>query len=532
MPASINRFRVFILPFLLIQFILIGFVTNAGAQLPPEILADKHLIHAEQLHAAKDYAGAFEVMRKIVALQKEHNLTVPDDFHFKYARVALAADSMRIALESVSNYLSAAGKEGEFYQEALKVMLRAEGNEVKPEVDIYNDIIKPQGTCDGLPEGAECWMALTNHPECYVWNEKLREGDSAIWEGKCIGHVPDGKGTLTFTWYGLDVASGRRLKYEVAKSTGHFKNGKKEGKWNATYTRYKKDGSINRVDLNEENYVNGRKHGFVTNDFRDGLASKYSVDFTHYPLYLDGNYIFSVSDEVYPFREVEGPDENGEGQVVLRARDGSVRGGPYVNGKLHGYWIDVDSSYDMYHYFEGWEGRYVQGKRQGQWVYRNPDGHVREVSFVDGKKHGKSVVRDTSGTVLSEGAYVNDKKHGRWVTRDLTGTVVSEGVYVNEEKHGKWSESIVVELAYSSLHGYFDKGFVGKGTYVEGRRQGTWVYRHPNGDILRVEYTRYGSARDPWLWYDYDDEKCWALTDWYTKDDKKKKKVNKKKCLN
>lgn len=130
MRTLINRFRVFILPIVTILLILIRFFSVASAQLPPEIVADKHLIHAEQLHAAKDYAAAFEVMQKIIALQEKHNLTVPDDFHFKYARVALSADSNRIALESVSRYLSATGKEGQFYQEALKLMLRAEGNEV------------------------------------------------------------------------------------------------------------------------------------------------------------------------------------------------------------------------------------------------------------------------------------------------------------------------------------------------------------------------------------------------------------------
>ena len=45
-------------------------------------MVDKHLIQAEQLYAAKDYAGAFKEMKKIVALQKEHNLTLSDEFHF------------------------------------------------------------------------------------------------------------------------------------------------------------------------------------------------------------------------------------------------------------------------------------------------------------------------------------------------------------------------------------------------------------------------------------------------------------------
>ena len=129
---------------------------QVAAELPPEIMADKYLIHAEQLHAAKDYAGAFEVMEKIIALQKEHNLKLPDEFHFKYAHVALSADSMQIALDSVSKYLSATGKEGKFYNEALALLLKAEGHEVMSEEDFYNDVIKTQGTCDGLPKGSKC----------------------------------------------------------------------------------------------------------------------------------------------------------------------------------------------------------------------------------------------------------------------------------------------------------------------------------------------------------------------------------------
>ena len=172
--------------------ILLGFFTVSSAQLSPEIMADKHLIHAEQLYTAKDYAEAFNVMEKIIALQKEHNLTLSDEFHFKYAQVALAADSTRIALESVSKYLSATGKEGEFYKEALALMLKAEDNYVMTAEEFYNEVIKAEGTCDGLPEGSKCWMEISNHLECYVWNDSLVEGEFATWTGQCSDHVPDG----------------------------------------------------------------------------------------------------------------------------------------------------------------------------------------------------------------------------------------------------------------------------------------------------------------------------------------------------
>ena len=54
-------------------------------------------------------SGAFNVMKKIIALEKEHSLTLSNEFHFKYARVALSADSTRIAFDSVNKYLSATG---------------------------------------------------------------------------------------------------------------------------------------------------------------------------------------------------------------------------------------------------------------------------------------------------------------------------------------------------------------------------------------------------------------------------------------
>ena len=58
---------------------------------------------------------------------------MPDEFHlqyaqvtfFKYEQVPVPADSIRIALELVSKYLSAE-TEGEFYREALALLLKIE----------------------------------------------------------------------------------------------------------------------------------------------------------------------------------------------------------------------------------------------------------------------------------------------------------------------------------------------------------------------------------------------------------------------
>ena len=108
--------------------VLLGGLTVAAAQLPPEIMADSYLLQAEQLISEQDYGGALDALNKIVALQSEHDLTLPDEFDFKYAQVALGAGLSEAALESVIKYLATAGRDGEFYREALELMNKAQAN--------------------------------------------------------------------------------------------------------------------------------------------------------------------------------------------------------------------------------------------------------------------------------------------------------------------------------------------------------------------------------------------------------------------
>ena len=109
-----------------VVFVLLGSFTGSAAQLPPEIMVDLYLLRSDRLLEAKDHEGALGLMGQILALQKEHDLRLPEEFHFKYARVALSAGSIEAALESVSRYLVAAGREGEYYREALELLDEAE----------------------------------------------------------------------------------------------------------------------------------------------------------------------------------------------------------------------------------------------------------------------------------------------------------------------------------------------------------------------------------------------------------------------
>ena len=101
-------------------------VASAHGQLPPEILVDRHLLRVERLLAADDPAGALEEMNEVLALQEEHDLVLPDDFNFQYAQLAYAAGLTETAIAELNAYLVAAGREGEFYREALELLESAE----------------------------------------------------------------------------------------------------------------------------------------------------------------------------------------------------------------------------------------------------------------------------------------------------------------------------------------------------------------------------------------------------------------------
>ena len=302
----------------------------AFAQLPPRIMADRYLIKAEQLEAEKDYAGALKAIGQAIALQKKHKFKLPDEFQFKYARIALAADSIRIAYESVNRYLSIAGPDGEFYKEALKLSLEVEAPEILPE-----------DTCDGKPVGSSCWMPLANRPECYVWNVNLQEDATVKWTGGCGGGAAWGEGTLT--WDYIDADSNR-----VTQSfAGRMWKGVPDGH---AVLRFP-SGSTS-----EGPFVKGKEHGQWNYKTSDGSTG-------------------------------QGPMVNGKqhGQWIHRDSDGSTREGPWVQGKQQGRWVHHNSDGSTR------EGSFVNGERQGLWVENGTEKGDCRGSYVRNYRHGEWV---------------------------------------------------------------------------------------------------------------------------------------------
>ena len=379
--------------------ILLVFFMDADAQLPPEVMVDKYLVQAEQLFEKKDYIAALNMVEKITALAKEHSFTLPNEFHFQYAQIAFSTGPTQAAFNAVSKYLSAE-QEGEFYEEALVLLIEIEEELAKFEVLEFS----PENTCFGKPAGSNCWMALTNHPECYVWNPNLDTSGTMIWAGECSGGFAQGMGTLSGTFAYDDYYVPIKRKKE---EKGQLQNGKKHGHWAESFidsSRYVDD--FQSLGVAEGLYVEGKRHGYwVTH-----------LDSTIYEAgtYMDGkkhgdwvHYFSEEGQSIYNVNLGMGYDDYG---IVYLPGDEAVSEGPYVAGKRHGDWVVRCNRY-IYYLDDGWviikeAGPYVGGRRHGDWVYYFP-----------------------SGRVESKGSYVAGEKHGHWIWYNFDGSVRSSETY-------------------------------------------------------------------------------------------------------
>ena len=220
-------------------------------QLPPEIQADRYLMQAEEQIQKQDFAAAKAALDRILDLEQEHGLAIPEAFYFRYAEGLYEE-----AIKSVTRYLTTAGQDGEHYVDALRLLNSAEaareaaeaagtaGRETRaaPEQGRPAGISAGQ-TCAGNPRTAACWMELADQPGCYVWNDYLQPDQTVIWTGECVGGWAQGTGTLTWVW---DRGQ------ETRETTGRLQDGKKHGRWVLR---------VGRHSIWEGSYVDGNPVG-------------------------------------------------------------------------------------------------------------------------------------------------------------------------------------------------------------------------------------------------------------------------------
>ena len=104
----------------------------AALQLPPDMQADRYLLQAEEQIERRNFAAAKQSLDRILALQDQHGLELPQEFFFRYAEVVERLGLYDEAIESVTKYLTLAGRAGEHYRAALRLLNSAEAEKNNP----------------------------------------------------------------------------------------------------------------------------------------------------------------------------------------------------------------------------------------------------------------------------------------------------------------------------------------------------------------------------------------------------------------
>ena len=185
---------------------------SVAAQLAPAVQADLYVVQTDAYLDENDYAAAKEAMGKIITLSKQHDLTLPDEFHFKYAQVLELAGEHEEAVASLTRYLELTGKTGQHYREALRLMHQAMQAEAVPEPGSeFRDcqqcplvVVVPAGSYQmGSPgseeardddEGPRHRVTIAKPFAVGVYAVTFAEWDACVTAGGCGGYRPDDEG--------------------------------------------------------------------------------------------------------------------------------------------------------------------------------------------------------------------------------------------------------------------------------------------------------------------------------------------------
>ena len=104
----------------------------AALQLPLDMQADRYLLQAEEQIERRNFAAAKQSLDRILALQDQHGLELPQEFFFRYAEVVDRLGLYDEAIAAATKYLTLAGRDGEHYRAALRLLNSAEAEKNNP----------------------------------------------------------------------------------------------------------------------------------------------------------------------------------------------------------------------------------------------------------------------------------------------------------------------------------------------------------------------------------------------------------------
>ncbi len=288
---------------------------------------------------------------------------------------------------------------------------------------------------------------------------------------------------------------------------GHLKEEKNyiNGKLDGVYKIYNENGFL----IQSVHYKNGEIVD-STNDFESDINIKEDYDENGNLIFLgsflnqkpigvhrffdeNGSVIQSKTYNVYHELIAEGIvklNGNKDGSWTYYYPDQKIEAkGFYQNGEKSGKWI---------FYFRNGKveqtGSYINGKLSGNWKWFYNNGELRKEEFyIYGLADGESYEYSDSGKIIAKGNYVQGEKEGVWIY-DI-GDETETGKYVMGLKDGIWRR-------YYKSNGSI--AFTGK--FVQGSPDEKHTYYYPNGNVKEEQYYDTGQKIKSWAKYNVEGE--------------------------
>ncbi len=286
------------------------------------------------------------------------------------------------------------------------------------------------------------------------------------------------------------------------KTESNYFNGKLHG----IYREYELNGKL----LSEKKYVNGEL--YVPKE-EDEIKLKAEIKKSYFPdgkLQYEGAFVDNIPVGIHKEYNQQGKlatakEYTGEGELLgegLFDEKGQRTGlwklydqyfnyyfgeGNYVNGLKDGKWI--------FYYPNGsteLEGYYMSGKPDREWLWQYPGGtKKRDEVYLDGKREGPYTEYDSLENVILKGTYFDDAKVGEWIYQ--VGDILEKGSYELDEKIGVWK------------HYYYDTNRLRfTGAYKNGDEEGTHKWFYPDGKVELIGDYRIGKKQKDWKKYSED----------------------------
>ena len=231
-----------------------------------------------------------------------------------------------------------------------------------------------------------------------------------------------------------------------------------------------------------------------------------------------GHFVTKLRDCNKSFVFQEGNIVNGkmEGKVIFKTSNAWFLGeGSYVNGKKEGFWKDVSAKHRECSepYYQLSNGIYVLGKKEGLWKENVESSEYQEGNYKNNQReggwkfYGYYNAKKNSYKKSYEGKYVNGKKVGEWKQWRSDGRLSEIKNYENDSLEGNYTgyeyskKSIIHSRFIQEIGQFKNNKKVGKwkvyywetgnlaeeGEYINGKKDMVWVHYKPDGKTLEYK---------------------------------------------